>query len=164
VNAAIAYAKGISDPLTRSEVLSEIAIGPVLPGRIGQTSLNADVAKNVVAQAEQSAEAVVDAPGRLLAFGHVAQAAATVKDNDAVLRAVGLGFPIGSQLLIDAKARGSMHREVVIFWLHHMVKYLASADPQSALTTAQSVTDAKLRALFLTEVAARWREEPGRDR
>jgi hypothetical protein len=103
-------------------VLSEIAIGPVLPGRIGQTSLNTNVAKNIVAQAEQSAEAVADAPGRLLAFGHVAQAAATVKDNDAVLRAVGLGFPIGSQLLIDAKARGSMHREVVIFWLHHMVK------------------------------------------
>ena len=164
VNAAIAYAKGISDPLTRSEALAAIVTSSVMPGAIGQTSLDTDVAKNLVAQAEQSAEAVADAPGRLIAFGHVAQAAATAKDNDAVLRAVGLGFPIGSQLLNDAKARGSTRREVVVFWIRHMMTYLASADPQSALTTAQSITDAKLRALFLTEVAARWREEPGRDR
>jgi hypothetical protein len=127
VNAAIAYAKGISDPLSRSEAFTAIVTGPVLPGAIGRTSLNADVAKTVVGQAEQSAEAVADAPGRLLAFGHVAQAAATVKDNDEVIRAVGLGFPIGSQLLNDAKARGSTHREVVMFWLQHMMTYLPSS-------------------------------------
>ena len=164
VNAAIAYAKGISDPLTRSEALAAIVTGSFMRGAMGQTSLNTDVAMNLVAQAEQSAEAVADAPERLIAFGHVAWAAATAKDSDGVLRAVGLGFPIGSQLLNDAKARGSTRREVVVFWLRHMMTYLASADPQSALTTAQSITDAKLRALFLTEVAARWREEPGQDR
>jgi len=164
VHAAIAYAKGISDPLSRCEALTAIVTGPVLAGAIGPTSLNADVAKNVVAQAEQSAETVAGAPGRLLAFGHVAQAAATIKDNDQVARAVGLGFPIGSQLLNDAKARASTPREVVMFWLQHMMTYLAIADTQSALANAQNVTDAKLRALFLTEVAARWHEESGQAR
>jgi hypothetical protein len=164
VNAAIAYAKGISDPLTRSEALTAIVTGPVLPGAIGQTSLNTDVARDVVAQAEQSAEGVADAPGRLLAFGHVAEAAASIKDNDVILRAADLGFPIGSQLLNDAKARGSMQREVVAFWLQHMMTYLARVDSQTALANAQSITDAKLRAFFLTEVAARWREEPGQNR
>ena len=164
LNAAIAYAKGIRDPLTRSEAFTAIVIGPGPTGTVGRTSLDLELAKTVVAEAEHSAEAVTDAPGRLLAFGHVAQAAATVKDNDTVLKAVDLGFPIGSHLLNDAKARGSTPRDVVVFWMQHMMTYLASADTQSALANAQNITDAKLHALLLTEVAARWREESGRDR
>lgn len=164
LNAAIAYAEGISDPLTRSEAFTAIVIGPGPTGPLGRTSLNLELAKTVVAQAEQSAEAVTDEPGRLLAFGHVAQAAATVKDNDTVLRAVNLGFPIGSNLLNDAKARGSTPRDVVLFWMQHMMTYLASADAQSALAIAQNITDAKLHALLLAEVAARWPEELGQDR
>jgi hypothetical protein len=163
LNAAIAYAKGISDPLTRSEAFTAIVIGPGPTGPLGRTSLDLELAKTVVEQAEQSAEAVTDAPGRLLAFGHVAQAAATVKDSDTVLRAVNLGFPIGSHLLNDEKARGSTSRDVVLFWMQHMMTYLASADTQSALANAQNITDAKLHALLLTEVAARWHEESKHD-
>jgi hypothetical protein len=163
LNAAIAYAKGISDPLTRSEAFTAIVIGPGPIGPLGRTSLDLELARTVVAQAEQSAEAVTDAPGRLLAFGHVAQAAATAKDNDTVLRAVNLGFPIGSNLLNDAKARGSTPRDVVRFWMQHMMTYLASADIQSALANAQNIADAKLHALLLTEVAARWPEQSQQD-
>jgi hypothetical protein len=164
VNAAVTYAKGISDALTRSEAFTSIVTGSVVPGAVGRTALDPELAKNVVEQAEQSAEAVTDLPGRLLAFGHVAQAAATIKNKDSVIRAVGLGFPIGLQLLNDAKARGSTKREVVAFWLEHMITYLVNADAQSALGTAQNVTDAKLHALFLTEVVAHWHESSRQDR
>jgi hypothetical protein len=41
--------------------------------------------------------------------------------------------------------------------------YLAGADIQSALANAQNIADAKLHALLLTEVAARWREQSQQD-
>ncbi len=74
-----------------------------------------------------------------------------------------VAFPIGTQLLNDAKARGSMPRAVVNFWLQHMVVYLASADVRSAVATAQNITDPKLRALLLISAAARWDDQMSRN-
>jgi len=164
VNAAVVYAKGISDPLTRSEAFTSIVTGSVTPGAVGRTAIDPELGENLVVQAEQSAEAATGPPDRLLAFGHVAQAAATIKDKDGVTRAVGSGFPIGLQLLDDSKARGTTSREVVVFWLKHMMTYLATADAQAALATAQNVTDPKLHAIFLTEVAANWHKGSADDR
>jgi hypothetical protein len=157
-NAAIAYAKGITDPLTRSEAYGVIVTTLAAPGGDPRAARDIDLAKTIVVQAEQSAESVADAPGRLLAFGHVAQAAAAVKDDATVLQAVNFGFPTGSRLLNDAKVRGSMQRGVVVFWLQQMIGRLARVDEESALANAQKIDDAKLRALLLTDVAERWKE------
>jgi hypothetical protein len=159
VSAAIAYGKGIGDPLTRSEVFGAIIIGAAAPGSHVDTALAADLAKSLVSLAKESAEQVADPPGQLLAFGHLAQAAAAANEQETLLWAVNLGFPIGSKLLNDAKARGSTPRSVVVFWLRSMVAELARTDPQSALDNTRKITDAKLRALLLTEVAARWKDQ-----